>query len=183
MDEEFVKIAMTAAEAQVEVRQDEMAKRAEQEGKEALDHAQAYAEHLASGGDPTEVQVPHGQGDKLVPVAFALGVVVREWDKARGSINPLMPFGNGASWLMAEHFLANVGTPVSYAEVAEIGKRYSRKASPTEVIDVLMDLERHGATGLIAAKTKVDGKVAYMLREPKEGEEPSIRYRWDFPEE
>lgn len=163
--------ATATADAAVQRRLDEIEEQIAQEAREARDAGRKYAEHLAAGGDPS--RPPDSAGvyrgrSALVTDVLALLAVYRVWNEARGSRNPIAPIRTEKSWRIAEALFERFGEPIPFAELGGIGTTGSFKASSSEVNDVLRTIADDTKAEIIPRKTKVDGKVAYLIRDRRD---------------
>lgn len=153
--------------------------------------AAEYAEHLADGGDPAEFPqatelpsdggnsrlVSQRVGSRLVSYEAALAAVYDAWDEARGSRNPYNPLRHGLQrWSIAEYGEARIGQAVPLAEFQQ-NSLASLSYRTTSSEDVAVALANLQGDDLVLRRTKLDGKVAYLLRERVEGEEPVLPFR------
>lgn len=153
----------------------------------AMEAARTYAQHLVSGGDPRDYpdQPYDRNASPLIQPTLGVVLVYNAWNKARGSTNPVVPVQNLSPWQVAEYMHTHLGEPVTFAALAEEYRRayakggMSKKGSPDEVATAVIAAQTET---LIARKTKLDGKVAYVLREKREGEERA-KSTWSFPVE
>jgi hypothetical protein len=152
------------------------------EAEEALVQARAYAEHLAGGGDPTDHPYPGRERSTGTTTSITTGyegliIVYREWNRARGSANPVLPFNARELWRFCESVAENVGTPIPFEKL----KRGSFRSSDA-ILRVLFRFEEAGA--LVVRRTRVDGKVAFLVRERRPDDPPLGAYRQgSIPEE
>lgn len=151
----------------------EVRDQAEAEMMAALAGAERYARHLAGGGDPREgFERPRGfrSGTEYVSGTVYLEQVYEEWNEARGSRNPFSPISHLQDYEIGEYGLAHVGEPVPFStyrdDVASANVRRSVQSDT-----VARALAACQGDDLVLRRTKVGGKVAYLLRERQEGEE------------
>lgn len=132
--------------------------------------AQKYAQHLFDGGDPREhppTPSSYGSG-QLISQVVGMNLVYYEWNKARGSTNPVSPVQNVSAWQVAEYLHEHVGEPVRLETLRDIFRPgAARKGTPDDVANAVAAAQ---TDALIARKTKIGAKVAYVLREAKDGE-------------
>jgi hypothetical protein len=154
----------------------------------AVESVKLYAAHLASGGEPWVTPVERSpfveRRNAIVNEYVGLLAVYRKWNEARGVDNPLSPFGIVTKWMMAETFLEKAGTPVPLSDLpAHYG--YVR-ATPSVIAETLKEIAV-GRPDLVPRKTKVNGRVAYYVRERRDDDPDTIkdgRYSsFDIPEE
>jgi hypothetical protein len=157
------------------------------EMNKAMEAARTYAQHLVSGGDPRDYPDERYDRHATPLIQHTLGVVLvyNAWNKARGSTNPVVPVQNIKAWQVTEYLHTHIGEPVTYATLADEYRiayesgGMSKKGSPDEIANAVIAAQ---TDALIARKTKLDGKVAYVLREKREGEE-AAKNSWSFPVE
>lgn len=143
--------------------------------------AWGYADHLAAGGDPTEYPDERwAKGNILFPL-LGLIAVYREWNRARGSRNPILPFREGRRYAIAERLFASFGEPVPYAELSTLGKGSIRTSSP-EVAKIVGRIEEETEGEVVGRRTKVGGKAAFLLRDRRDGD-PEVGSYYDLPTE
>lgn len=186
-----VNTVLDGVRERVDARYAEVVARLLAEQDAAMEAALAYARHLANGGAPSVYPgVPYSSvaNQPLIAVSFALVRVYHAWNAARGSTNPVVPIQNIPGWKVAEHLHSHVGEAVLFETLAEEGRVRSKrddrefitkKLTPDEVANAVM---RAQTDSLIARKTKLGTKVAYVLREKREGEEAAAS-TWNFPVE
>lgn len=166
--------AVASADAVVQRRRDELEQQIAEEANVARDAAREYAEHLAADGDP--VKTPDA-GDRyearstLITKRLAFVAVYRVWNEARGSRNLIIPIGNGPGWRVAEALFASFGQPVQYAELKKVGTGgYGTGMSTNDVNGLLRQIADYSKAQIVPRKTRVDGKVAYYIRDRREGD-------------
>jgi hypothetical protein len=138
--------------------------------------AKEYAEHLAAGGDPLGYpDIPHesryvGASARLISRTTGLIAVYERWNKERGSTNPVHPIQNHRPWRIGEYLHARVGEVVSLQTLAMLGAggNPQRKWTPNEVANAVVKVQ---TDALVVRKTKLGGKVAYVLRQRRADEE------------
>jgi hypothetical protein len=166
----------------LERRRDQLLDQLDVEVEAAKSRAYAYADHLADGGDPWVTpgwsSSPFSRTDReILGPSLGLLAVLRIWNQARGSTNPLIPFENPQKWQAAEKFYERLGEPVLFAEAAGAGVF---RLSAVAVMDLLKKIAKEDET-VVPRRTKVGGKVAYYLRLRREGDPEEVPY--DIPEE
>lgn len=174
--------ALKSAEGSLSDQFNGVVERAEAARESAAALARAYAEHLKADGDPREhPPVPSSYGaSQLVNQEVGMNIVYRAWNVARGGTNPVSPVRNVNAWQVAEHMHEHIGQPVLLEDLRMIfNSQVNRKGTPDEVATAVMNAQ---VGTLIARKTKVGAKVAYVLREALDGEEPA-KSTWSFPTE
>lgn len=161
-----------AARAAAELRLDRVQEHLDEEYGLALQLAAEYADHLDTGGDPTDYPKPDDrdrQQHGLVRVARE--AVFDSWNASRERRSVSYPWGQGMPfrWIVQEYLLDRLGEPVPMAQLARM--RPSFKASPGDVADAAWSVQV-ATQGLVRVrKTKVDGKVAWLAREPQPGDD------------
>lgn len=171
-------VGLAAADAQAQLLR---------EADEARDVAAVYAVRLEAGGDPTSYPLPDSfkelrprGGSGIVSPYVGLTAVYQAWNEGRGSANPLLPFRvNASDWRLCEHVAERIGEPVPYATL----KAGRMSGSGSDAIAKLL-LRFEDAGHLVVRRAKVDGKVAFLVRErvPSDPEQGSYRYA-SIPEE
>lgn len=174
--------AVTAAEKSIDELVVEVTETVGREAAAARAAAEEYALHLENGGDPTERPPSEITGTQFIYAMPYLNVVYRAWNEERGSRNPFSPITSMVAWVLVEHALEQgvVGTPVLYADLHKRSKTALRSSlragwDSDQIAKTLAALQ---GDDLVLRRTKVGGKVAYLLRERREGEVPVGR-SWD----
>lgn len=155
--------------------------------------ANAYGIALANGEDPltySTSQVGRRGGWENVSPFVGLTIVYRAWNAERGAPHEILPWPSQAKWVVAERMTETLGVPVSYADLTEawstIGGRqraYSKPSSDT-VAGAVLDVEKASDGKLVARRTRVDGKVAFLVRERRPSDPEAGTYRvGGIPEE
>jgi hypothetical protein len=152
--------------------------------RQALAFAWTYADHLAGGGDPTVYPEPDTNrwngGSDYVSRFAGLEVVYDYWNAARGGRHSVRPFRNERAYRAIELLTREIGTPVSFADLSDAwktGRGYaSERPSGDTIAKLALDCE---SPDLVARKTKVDGKVAYLIRERRPDDPAEDSYRAD----
>lgn len=160
----------------IEERIREITDRAKEEAGDAMNAARLYATHLEAGGDPTELpRRPDGDAavrwsrdSELVSFSYGMQVVYKAWNQARGTRNPYSAVTEPKSWRIAEYAEARIGQPILYSDISAAVVRMTSD----DIAKVLAPLQ---GDDLVLRRTKVGGKVAYLLRARAEGEEPAGR--------
>lgn len=167
--------AIRSAQIAVAEKEQEVRERASADAVAALAAAKAYAEHLAGGGDPTRPprqENYYAARSQLVTTHLALFEVYRFWYEQTGQRNPVSPLGNGTAYKIADALLGRLGEPVTFAELAAVS---GTRASATVVAKSVLALANAAKGELVPRKTKVEGKVAYLVRERR----PDDADLWD----
>lgn len=166
----------------------------EAEVEVAVSVANEYAIHLANGGDPLDYKTTTDDrrgGYENVSPFVGLFVVYRAWNDERGAPHGVFPWPNKAKWAVAERLTETLGVPVSYAELGEVlntvgGRKvgYGGRPSSEAVAKAVLEVERASDGALVARRAKVDGKVAFLVRERRPGDPEAGAYRvGSLPEE
>ena len=157
------------AKTMTEARLGEVQQHLDDEYEEALALAGEYADWLATGGDPTDYPKSsdrdrHNHG--LIRVARE--AVFAMWNDTRPRRSVGYPWGQNQpwQWIVQEYMLDRVGRPVPLPELAALNRGQRRKGSPTEVAEAVWSIQVATNGQLRVRKTKVDGKVAWLVREP-----------------
>lgn len=179
-----VEDAARAASEAVELKVQEQIAEVLEDGVGAKGASRAYAEHLAGGGSP--VEIPGRAGTDVTLDRLGQRIVYRLWNVARGSRNPISPFSGSGKWRVAEALFDRLGEPITYAELCAIwkdGSTFGTKPASEEMGRILLGIEGEQET-VVGRRTKVGGKVAYFLRDRREGDPDVGSYRYDeIPEE
>lgn len=170
-----VAATLSGISATLHERQIELVERVTRERDEAAEGARTYALHLADGGDPQK----HPDNDRggrwgetmLVDFFMPLHLVYRAWNTARGGTHDVSPVRNQKKWRVAELLHSRLGEPVLFSELKAEYDRGSRFGTGAD--DIAKAVLKAQTDELIARKTKVGGKVAYVIRPKREGEEPA----------
>lgn len=156
----------------------------EREADLAVRLAEEYANHLAAGGAADELPAApttgREEGSQFVHPTNVLQMVYRAWDDARGSGNPFSPVSSKVAWSLVEFALERgiVGSPILYADLHQRSKVALGRSTGWDSDQIAKALAALQGDALVLRRTKVGGKVAYLLRERREGEEAVGRY-WD----
>lgn len=139
------------------------------EYEEALQLADQYAEHLATGGDPTDYP-KHDDRDRH---HHGLARVAREavfdsWNGSRPRQSVSYPWGPDMPyhWIVQEYLLDRVGMPVPMSVLSTLAR--GRKASPGQVAEAAWSVQVATRGELRVRKVRLDGKVAWLVRQPVE---------------
>ena len=174
--------AVTAKHEQVDV-----------EARQAEEVAEEYARRLAAGDDPLNYPLPdegdrggwrqnwRGRSDWLVSPYVGLRVVYAAWHEARGSRNPIEPFQNAGAFRIGERMAESIGTPVLYQELATLFTGSRAKVESDRIAKALLEFERAG--DLVVRRVKVDGKVAFLIRERRPDDAPPRNTDHRYPSE
>jgi hypothetical protein len=168
--------AALAARTVAEMRLGEVHEILAAEFDEACTLATEYAEHLAADGDP--IEYPTSSRDNYVSHGLlrrALDAVFDAWNESRERQSITRPwqqrvggaYTNVTSWLVQEALLNSLGTPVAYADLRNLRGR----PSPQDVAAAAWLLQVVTKGELRVRKTKAAGKVAWLVREYRPGDD------------
>jgi hypothetical protein len=153
----------------------ELAARIREEEAFAIARAQEYARALAAGGDPREA-IPgldwKTRQRSIINPDLGIEAVYRVWNAARGGRNPYLP--TEGDFALAEYVAERIGEPVPYARLKN--RRGSTMSSSSDRVAVVL-LRFEEAGDLVVRRTKLDGKVAFLVRERRDGDPPVGSYR------
>lgn len=168
--------ATAAAGEDITKRKQELIDQLTAEAEAAEAAAQAYARHLTEGGDPTkQVGVDHGRRfgssrTEIMSQRLGLDSVYRVWNEARGSRNTIHPFSSPEAWKVAEALFESFGTPMLLADL----KKVERNLTPDIVRRTLVRIADGTKCEVVPRRTKIDGKVAYFIRDRRDGDEDEM---------
>lgn len=151
-----------AADLALDRMQDELA----EEHAEAVALAREYADHLSAGGDPTWYPKPTQRDRHQHGLARVARVAVFDaWNQSRERRSVSYPWGQHQpyQWLVQEYLLDRLGQPVPVADLRKIGQT-ARGGSPAEVAAAAWSIQVDTRGELRVRKTKLDGKVAWLVR-------------------
>lgn len=164
--------AIKHARSVAEMRLGQVQAELDEEFKGALVLAGEYADHLATGGDPTDYPKPDDPDRQQHGLArVAREAVFDAWNVSRERQSVSYPWGQGMPyrWLVHEYLLDRFGQPVPIAQLAALS-RYSRE-SPQGVADAAWSLQVVTAGAVRVRKVRSDGKVAWLARSPIIGDD------------
>lgn len=168
--------ASQAARTAAEMRLGQVHDQLERELEEAIALADEYASHLAEGGEAWKYPQPErthsGISHGLARAARAS--VFDSWNETRERKSVTYPWGergnNAQRWVLQEALLDSLGTPVKLAELVST-RAGQGKPTPSDVASAAWGIQVATRGELRVRKTKVDGKVAWLVREPREGDD------------
>lgn len=162
--------AQEAADARIADRANAVREKLEADIALAETHAHEYATHLAAGGDPLvfpKVGWSEGRG-ALVHQHTGTATVYRLWNEARGGLHGIVPMIDGTGeWKLAEKLCRSLGEPVLYADLKHLPGNGSSSSNVERVIRKVVESSEGK---LVGRRTEVDNKVAFLVREPREGD-------------
>lgn len=144
------------------------------EYEEALALAGEYADHLATGGDPTLYPKPHARDvHNHGLIRTAREAVFAMWNDTRPRKSVGYPWGQGQPfiWLVQEYLLDRLEQPVALAELRKVGNNRVGTGSPNQIAEAAWSIQVATRGELRTRKTKLDGKTAWLVRRPVEGDD------------
>jgi hypothetical protein len=159
-----------AADEQIAAIASRLREKLESDIKLAEEHACEYAKHLESGGDPLVFpKVGWSEGrDALLSPKTGLVAVYRLWNEKRGGRHGIVPMIDGTGeWKLAEKLCASLGAPVLYADLKHLPGIGSSSSSVERVIRKMIETTEGK---LVGRRTEVGSKVAFLVREPRDGD-------------